>query len=118
MPLVTLTTSAPAPDAEASQQLLSRLSAALAEGTGKPESYVMTSLQAGVSMSFGGTFEPACLAEVHSIGTLTPEQTSALSERLNAILAAGLAVDPARIYLGFNDVERHMWALAGQTFQR
>ncbi|HBP16528.1 MAG TPA: hypothetical protein DEA08_01880 [Planctomycetes bacterium] len=118
MPLVAVTTSAPAPDAEPTQTLLSHLSAALAEGTGKPESYVMTSLQAGVSMSFGGSFEPACLAQVHSVGTLTPEQTSALSERLNAILCAGLGVDPARVYVGFNDVERHMWAMAGKTFQR
>ena len=38
MPLVAVTTSAPAPDAEPTQTLLSHLSAALAEGTGKPES--------------------------------------------------------------------------------
>ncbi|NDD68703.1 MAG: light-inducible protein, partial [Synechococcaceae bacterium WB9_4xC_028] len=56
MPLITLRTSLPA--VEEATELLQDLSAALAQQTGKPESYVMTMLQAAVPMTFGGSREP------------------------------------------------------------
>jgi phenylpyruvate tautomerase PptA (4-oxalocrotonate tautomerase family) len=116
MPLISVTTSAPPPPAADQHALLVELSRVVAEGLDKPESYVMTSLQAGVAMTFAGTDEPVCLGDLRSIGTLTAEQTAALSERLCGILASSLGVASDRIYVGFTDVERHLWGWDGRTF--
>ena len=70
MPLITVKTNIA--DVQAPDLLLKGLSAALATATGKPESYVMTLLDSGVTMTFAGSEEPCAYVEIKSIGALTP----------------------------------------------
>ncbi|NEP61168.1 MAG: hypothetical protein F6K31_30020, partial [Symploca sp. SIO2G7] len=52
MPLIKVQTSVTAPETNQSEALLKQLSASLAKHLGKPESYVMTALEANVPMTF------------------------------------------------------------------
>ena len=79
MPLIKIQTSVPNLNNETISQLLETLSAKLADHLGKPESYVMTSLESGLTMTFGGTFEPVCYIEIKNVGSLTPAQTKSIS---------------------------------------
>jgi len=111
-----VTTSAPEPRGEARLAFLQALSQAAADGLAKPEDYVMTRLRAGAPMTFAGTPAPACLVELHNIGTLTPDRTAALSATLCRLVHEHLGVEPRRTYVGFYDVQPHLWGWDGETF--
>ena len=114
MPLIHVQTNAAAvadPDA-----LLRQLSAELAALLGKPERYVMTLLQTGVPMTFGGDLAPCCYVEVKSIGGLAGGRTQEISAALAAALKRGLGVPPERLYIGFEDVPGRLWGWDGSTF--
>lgn len=70
MPFIRILTSVtfPRPSGLAEDALLRDLSALLARELGKPESYVMTCLDAGARMTFAGTDEPTCYVEVKNVG--------------------------------------------------
>ena len=85
MPLLTVYTSRPHPaDAAA---MLKSLSALVAQELRKSESYVMTMLVADVAMTFAGTSEPACYAELKSIGEFSSQGTL----RRSAVLSSALS---------------------------
>ena len=79
MPLINVYSSAPAPAADTVRQLLTDLSSLLAREIGKPESYVMTNLVPRTEMTFAGTFDPVCYAEVKNVGKFKAEQTERIS---------------------------------------
>jgi len=54
MPLIELDTSCELADAGKKQQLVGALSRTVAEGTGKPEQYVMACVRDGVAMVMSG----------------------------------------------------------------
>lgn len=116
MPLLNLYTSAEPPAPERAQALLARLSKRLSELLHKPESYVMTCLVPRTQMTFGGTTEPACYAELKSISSMTPELTAKLSAALCAELSEGLGVRSDRIYIEFKGATGHLWGHDGETF--
>ena len=115
MPLLKIHTSKSLPEADA-QALLTSLSAELASLLHKPESYVMTCLAGPTHLTFGGSSEPSCLVEVANIGTLKGSDTERLSAALCQRLSDTLGVSSDRIYVIFEDVERHMWGHDGHTF--
>jgi phenylpyruvate tautomerase len=115
MPLAKITTSAkPAPEQKSA--LLGRLSKLLATELGKPEAYVMTAVEGGVAMTFGGTDAPATYVEIKNVGRFTAEQTKKLSAALCRELEAGLGVPAARTYIEFADAAGHLWGFDGDTF--
>jgi phenylpyruvate tautomerase PptA (4-oxalocrotonate tautomerase family) len=116
MPLLQLQTSNQLASAGAPTALLKDLSALLARELGKPESYVMVSLQHCPQLLFGGTEEPACFAALKNIGTFTPSQTEKLSALLCAKLSPALGVPANRIYIEFVDAKPHLWGHDGGTF--
>ena len=59
MPLINIRTNIS--EVQAPDDLLKRLSAALAVSSGKSESYVLTLLDSGVAMTFAGSEEPHVL---------------------------------------------------------
>ena len=65
MPLINVRTSLP--EVVDSAALLKELSAALAQQTGKPESYVMTLLETAVPMTFAGSPDPCAYVELSLI---------------------------------------------------
>ena len=117
MPLVKVTTSAELPPPDRARALLTTLSAAAARHLGKPEAYVMTCLEPRALMTFAGSDEPpVCYVELKNIGTLTKEQTRAISAELSAEIERALGVDPARTYIEFSDAAPHLWGWRGETF--
>ena len=117
MPLIKVQTSAALNDPAAQVQgLLKTLSAKLAAHLGKPEAYVMTCLEPNHTMTFGGTIEPVCYIEIKNIGTMTPNQTKAMSQDFCTIIEQVLGVPPKRIYLEFTNATGSLWGWNGSTF--
>lgn len=117
MPLIAVRTSAPAPTPEAIDALLKSLSGQLAKHLSKPESYVMTAFDGNVPMTFAGSSDaPACFVEIKSIGTMSPQQTAAMSQAFCQEIENSLGVSKNRTYIEFADAERHLWGWNGSTF--
>jgi len=116
MPLIQVFTSAPAPAADAQKALLADLSKLLAARFGKPERWVMTCLQPGLAMTFGGAPAPAAFVAVKNIGTMAATETETLSEEICGRLATGLGVARDRIYIEFADAVGYLWGWDGGTF--
>jgi phenylpyruvate tautomerase len=114
MPLLKISTSTdPSPQ---HAHLLGNLSRLLAERLGKPESYMMTSIEHPALMTFGGTTEPACYVELKNVGRFTPELTERLSSELCERLSSALGVQKGRIYIEFSDAQGYLWGHDGDTF--
>jgi len=70
----------------AAKTLASKASARVAELLGKPEAYVMVSVEYNAAMQFGGTDEPLAYLELKSIGL--PQSITASTSRAMAPNAA------------------------------
>jgi len=116
MPLIALYSSAPSPASGTVHTLLSELSSLLARELGKPESYVMTNFVSRTEMTFGGSFDPACYAEIKNIGKFKPEQTARISSTVCDLVAQSLHVPRSRIYIEFADATGYLWGFDGGTF--
>ena len=116
MPMIKVQTNVADVSESKAQALLASLSSLLAEALGKPEAYVMTVLEPTTTMTFGGSPEPASYMEIKNIGTMTHEQTQAISEAACHLAHQHLGVSPERTYLEFNDAQRHLWGWNGKTF--
>jgi phenylpyruvate tautomerase len=97
------------------KSLASKASARVAELLGKPESYVMVSVETGADMLFAGTDEPLAYLELKSIG-LPQSITAPASRALCDLVAGETGVATNRIYIEFTDAPRHMWGWNGGTF--
>jgi len=102
-------------DAGESKELIQKASGLVAEKLGKPERYVMVSIDPPVPMLFAGTDQPAVFMELKSIG-LSESQTPGLSSSLCQLAHETLGVDQDRIYIEFADAPRKMWGWNGATF--
>jgi phenylpyruvate tautomerase len=116
MPLIKVQTSISSPGKAEADALLKQLSASLAKHTGKPESYVMTVLEPGTTMTFGGTDDPVCYVEIKSVGTMSASQTKSMSQDFCDQLSKALGVPTNRIYIEFADSKGYMWGWNGSTF--
>ncbi|XP_073010650.1 uncharacterized protein [Typha latifolia] len=115
MPTLNLSTNLPV-DAVVASDILKDCTKALAKIIGKPESYVMISLNGGVPMAFAGSEEPAAYGEVISIGGLGPNVNGKLSSALAEILETKLSIDSSRFYVKFHDVQGSYVGFNGSTF--
>ncbi|NER24701.1 MAG: hypothetical protein F6J96_29165 [Symploca sp. SIO1C2] len=116
MPLIKVQTSVTAPETNKSEELLKQLSASLAKHLGKPESYVMTALEANVPMTFAGTTDPVCYVEIKSVGSMRPQQTKAMSQDFCEQINQAIGVPTNRIYIEFADAQGYLWGWDGRTF--
>lgn len=116
MPLCQVMTNVAPPPPAAGTALLGELSRLLAARFGKPERWVMTTLQPGLSMTFGGTAAPTAFVAVKNIGTMKPEETEALSSDICRLVENALGVPPERTYIEFVDAVDHLWGWNGGTF--
>src|SRR4051812_40982668 len=103
MPLCQVMTNAPPPLPSAGASLLGELSRLLSARFGKPERWVMTTLLPGLTMTFGGTDAPTAFVAVKNIGTMTADETEALSSDICGLVEKALAVSSDRIYIEFVD---------------
>ncbi|BEV36465.1 ATLS1-like light-inducible protein [Synechococcus sp. M16CYN] len=93
--------------------MLKKLSAALAEATGKPETYVMTLFNSGLHMTFAGSDEPCAYVEIKSIGALIP---SKMTSQFCKLIEESIGISKDRIYIGFDDVDASKWGWNSSTF--
>lgn len=114
MPLLRLETNVTVPE-EKQKTLLASLSKLVAETIGKPEAYVMVTVNP-VAIQMSGTAGDAAFVDVRSIGGLSGEVNRRLSERICAQLRHSLGIPPERIYLNFTDVAASDWGWKGNTF--
>jgi phenylpyruvate tautomerase len=114
MPFLRIQTNQPLTDVEAST-LAARASAVVATQLGKPERYVMTSVESNPSMQFAGSTAPLAYLELKSIGL--PESLTADTSRALCELLAGAAdISPDRVFIEFTDAPRKMWGWNSGTF--
>ena len=116
MPLLNLFSSAKAPDEPALSQMLKSFSTLLAHELGKPERYVMVGLAPRMAMSFGGSKEPSCYAELKNVGQLSSDKVEHLSEILCDAIAKAFAMPRDRIYIEFTNADGALWGFDGGTF--
>ena len=114
MPFLRIQTSKTLPETDAST-LATRASALVAEQLGKPERYVMTSVESNTSMTFAGTDEPLAFLELKSIG-LPESITADVSEALCQLVTSETGIPADRIYIEFTDAPRKMWGWNNGTF--
>ncbi len=114
MPLLRLETSAPIPN-EKHQPLLASLSELVTESIGKPEQYVMVSINSS-TIRMSGESGPAAFVDVRSVGGLSCEVNRKLSEKVCSILHQDLGIPPDRTYLNFADIAAANWGWSGRTF--
>ena len=112
MPVLQVTTNVSIDDANAFAMQASNLTA---EILGKPESYVMVSINSDASLIFAGTNDPCAHLMLKSLG-LPESETKAYSEKLCALIEQQLGVSPSRTYIEFINPERHMFGWNSGTF--
>lgn len=115
MPLIELDTSCEL-DAGKRQTVVAGLSRAVAEGTGKPEQYVMACVRDRVAMLMSGGAGPAALVTVKGIGGLSKTVNQGLAGKITQLLQKELAIPGDRVYITFQELDAGHWAWNGKTF--
>lgn len=107
-----ITNAALAPETESA--LADAASKILAAGLGKPEAYVMVSVQSRATVRFAGSDEPAALLDLRSIGL--PRELDDVAHALTDAVNRHAHVPTRRIYITFVDMPAKHWAHGGATF--
>lgn len=95
--------------------LLKQASALVAQALGKPERYVMVTIEPQKPMCFAGTDAPCAYLELKSIG-LSVSSAAGLSAILAEFMESATGVAKDRIYTEFSDASRAYWGWNGSTF--
>jgi len=114
MPLLKIQTNK-ALDADAGKALAATASGVVAGMLGKPEQYVMISIEHNPAMLFAGNDAPLAYLELKSIG-LPDAKTAEFSATLAGMLEQQLGIPAERVYIEFADAARHLWGWNGSTF--
>lgn len=114
MPFLKIQTNTKLPD-DRRDALLRKASRAVAQQLGKPEDYMMVSVEAERPMMFAGTSEPAAFMDLRAIG-LPVGKTKQLAALLCDLAEAELGVAKERVYINFTDVPANLWGWNGETF--
>ena len=78
---------------------------------------VMASVTSGISMTFGGTLEPAASLRLVSFGKLDDESNKVYTTELTEMVKATYGVEPVRCFIEFSPIESHMVARGGKTLK-
>ncbi len=114
MPLIKVHTNVSI-DESKKKELLSSLSQVIVKGIGKPEQYVMATIEK-TDMTMSASQNEAAFVEVKSIGGLNPEINGNISEDLCKLLEDSLNISPVRVYINFENVTASDWGWNGKTF--
>lgn len=96
------------------REIVSRASAQLAAWVEKPEAKVMVHLLTDQDLSFGGTFEPAAMVELSSLG-LDESQAAELAGPITRLLSELLEISHDRIFIRFISPPRPLWSFDGKV---
>lgn len=114
MPMVNLKIPVSLPE-ETRRSLLSSVSKIIAIGIGKPEKYVMVTIEED-SIMMSGKEGSAAFIDLRSIGGLNKGVNRELSRKLCDLLEEKLQVPPDRVYINFSDITAQNWGWDGSTF--
>jgi phenylpyruvate tautomerase len=114
MPLLKIQTNTRVP-AEKRDLLLKNISRAVAQELGKPEAYMMVSLDAEQPLVFAGSVDLAAFMELKAIG-LPTAKTAQLSALLCDLAESELGIPKDRVYINFTDVPANLWGWNSETF--
>src|ERR1017187_3041912 len=114
MPYLKITTSKSL-DAERKHNLLKAASKMVATELGKPEQYVMVSVESSVQMQFAGSEELCAFLELRGI-ELPSSKTGKLSQLLCGLVESQTGIRKDRVYINFADIKPSMWGWNGETF--
>ncbi len=93
---------------------IKKASATVAAGSGKPESYVMISVDQQTAMSMGGSDAPTAFLDYRALGL--PGDRKAFSDALCSLISEELSIAGDRIYIAMFDSERQNWGWNHSTF--
>jgi phenylpyruvate tautomerase len=116
MPLIQLDTSCNFLDQNRKQAVTKMLSQIAAEGSGKPEQYVMACIHDNVAMTMSGTPGPCALVTVKAIGGLNKSVNQNLAAKVSQLLQKELDIPKSRVYVTFEELAPTHWAWEGKTF--
>jgi len=114
MPLLKLETNVALSD-EKKKSLLPALSKIMAETLGKPEEYVMVTINSSTILMAGKPAD-AAFVDVRSIGNLSLATNKQLSKNICTLLKDSLGVATDCIFLNFSDIDAANWGWKGSTF--
>jgi phenylpyruvate tautomerase len=115
MPVFTLDTNISI-ETEIKKKLVLDLSKILSKELGKPEQYVEIVLRDNITISFGGTLEPAALCSLSSIGKINANDNRKYSKVISEHLQNILKIPSNRIYINFHDLIPHNVGHNSTTF--
>jgi phenylpyruvate tautomerase len=95
--------------------LLEKSSQFISSMAGKPEQYVMVTIDHGKDIMFGGNTEPAAMVKLKSIG-LPTDKCNEYASRICQFINDEIDVPPDRVFIDFVDLQRNMFAWNGKTF--
>jgi phenylpyruvate tautomerase len=118
MPLIIIKSSTSEISPDSRKEIHDQAETSLSNILKKSRDYVMSILELGQAMSFAGDASaPSAYIEVKNVGILAPETTQILSKEITDNISTKLGVSPDRIYIEYQQSERHMWGWNGSTFQ-
>ncbi len=91
------------------QTIKQRMGEAIELIPGKSESWLMLSFQDDAHMYFKGEDEPCAICQVKIYGSASEDAYAALTSALTDILAEELEIDPARIYVAYQEIATWGW---------
>ena len=113
MPLLKLETNIALTE-EKKKLLLPALSKIVAETIGKPENYVMVTINS-CAILMSGNAGDAAFIDVRSIGGLSIGVNQQLSNKISTLLKESLGIGQNRVFLNFSDVDAGNWGWNGST---
>ena len=117
MPLIIIKTNVSEVLPETREAIHEQGQTALSSILQKSRDFVMSILELGQDMSFAGNSSASCAyVEIKNVGTMNPEISLELSKEITRNLNEHLGVDPKRIYIEFQQSERHLWGWNSKTF--
>lgn len=114
MPLMKLQVSVPITD-DKKDKVLPGMVAAVTKATGKPEAYMMVSVETA-DVRMAGKKEPAAYADVRGIGGFNAKVNAQITKDTCDLLNRELGIKPDNVYVTFTDVAAQNWGWNGSTF--
>ena len=97
------------------ETFLKKASAFSSNILGKPEKYIMVTVDTHVPMIFGEVTSPAAYVELKSIG-LQKDKINDLTRKICEFLEAELEISPDRAYINFCNIDGSMFGWNKTTF--
>ncbi len=102
-------------DASQSEKILQMASQICAETLGKPEEFMMVSMEESRPLMMGGDSAAAAFLDLRSIGFPEGSQSD-LSAKLCQLMGESMNLPADRVYLNFQNIGREDWGWNGKTF--